>query len=158
MLIMEDITALNIYSGILYKLMPGSAPNLGGLPVVILYDACRGRGKTQTAWIPKEIVTKEDEQQVSTIRNYLVAFATLDKHFSYMHQESKSGSAWMQTVARMLKCHQEDIETVLTKVNGEIEKMAQERDISFQQPQKDGTLNELVYIHPDAKDAQGRVV
>ena len=154
-IIMEDGAQIYVDDQVLAPLLADSIPELGAIPKVILWDACRGENTTQTSWVPtakkKNTHADTEERQLHRVAskgNFLVACATLPEHYAYMRPDNL-GSAWTQILADELKTSKKEIKHVLTDVNTKLEKRAQEDKITFQQPILYSTLNRDVYIHPD---------
>ena len=149
---MEDDTQIHVYNQVLDPLLPESAPKLGDIPKVIFSDACRGENETQTTQIKKKSnptgTGEIQPHRVAAKGNYLIACATLPKHYAYMSPDNL-GSAWTQILAAELKTSKKELNSVLIDVNKKLEERAQRDKIEFQQPITVSTLKKQVYIHPD---------
>ena len=152
---MEDWEKIQVDAQVLAPLLADSAPELGNIPRVVLSDACRGGNETQTTLVPKQgsstSMRGRQMHRLPSVGNFLIACATLPKHYAYMKPDNL-GSAWSQTLAAELKINTEDLESVLTKVTAEMVERAQRDQIEFQQPEKRSTLHKKVYIHPQQED------
>jgi hypothetical protein len=144
-IVMQDSSTVNVETDILQPLLPSSIRKFGEVPKVLLIDACRGHLATATisTKLSLDVITKDT---LPAEGNYLLAYATMPGHLSYMNIYSP-GSAWMQEVADLARKSTKSIEGVLVNVNENLNKRANKGEIYFQQPDMHVRLLREVHIY-----------
>ena len=147
-------------------LFPERAPNIGRIPKLFFFDACRGSNSTQSVAVPRSGANVERQRllrgavkerggtDLKTIfvppqGNTLVAYSTYGNHIA---MESKEGGVWMKTLASKLVQSHESIEAVLTEVREDLLKTYQDPQWTpyMQMPETINTLLKKVYLNPFA--------
>ena len=145
-------------------LFPQRAPNIGRIPKLFFFDACRGSNSTPFVVVPRSGANVERDRllrgavkerggtELSTISvpqngNTLVAYSTLKR---YKAMESSEGGVWMNALASKLVQSHESIEAVLTEVREDLLKTYQDPQWTphMQLPQTVNTLLKKVYLNP----------
>ena len=129
---------------------------LGNIPKLFFIDACRGKNELKPV-----VKTKKKAQELITAEgNYYVAYSTIPKHVAYMKPDDpKSGSAWMQILAKNLQERSESVSDIVETTSSELWKMYEEHPEidTWQQPESMSRLHcGPVYLRPKA-DSPGKL-
>ena len=169
-LVMQDGCQIDICNQFIKPVLPGSAPNIGDIPRIFIIDACRGQNRTETVHVPNVVPTDKgnaanNSDSVSDAQekgghdiplrelpkegNFLVAYSTLPGHVANEYRDK--GSLWLEILASKLSIDSQlSLDDTLTQVNKELmEKCQKERGYVFQQPEKLGRLNDILYLGRD---------
>ena len=170
-LIMQDDKKIDIYDNFVSPVLAGNAKEIGDILKIFFIDACRGDEQTETVDVPtsqgatgkgspsnatsRKGCYKIEFQTVPSEGNCLVAYSTLPGCRSNDYGKA-DGSPWLKILARNLTTNDENIQTVLTDVNGELQAYYREHDdkpwVEFQQPEVVGRINKRLYLLRDGHE------
>ena len=167
-LVMQNGEKMSTWGHLISPVLPGNAPSIGDIPKIFIIDACRGKNETETALVPDIATCKGNASGVNsepdTARrkggysiqmrelpregNFLVAYLTLP---DCLATDYSKGSLWLEILASKLSIDSQlSLDDTLTQVNKELmEKCQKERGYVFQQPEKLGRLNDILYLGRD---------
>ena len=147
---------------IINSLLPHRAPNIGNIPKLFFFDACRGSNDIKPVMVPRSggrVSQNEREvlgrgaNDIKTVLvppegNTLVAYATMPRYKA--HENGEDGGIWMKALASKLVASKEPIEVVLTKVREQLHATYQDPQWAgyMQMPETINTLLRPVYLNP----------
>lgn len=158
-LYMQDGSVVSISKSIIEPLLPKNAKDIGNIPKVFLFDACRGEKETPTLSVPRSSpvpkrLPSRGGSLISTLEipeegNFLVAYSTMPNYKAY--ENGREGGVWFSTLAEQLRRGEYlySFDDLLTEVN-RIMKEGSQDSRKFQQPEKLSRLNEIVSLEVDS--------
>ena len=121
---------------------------IGSIPKLFFIDACRGEKRLE-----KGAPMPEKREVITVEGNYFMAYSTIPKHVAYMNPDDpKSGSDWMQILAKNLKETHASVADVVDYTNEELWKKYEvhRNTDEWEQPE---TVSRLhygpVFLHPN---------
>ena len=144
LLIGEDNGDVHLISEIVKPLAEEHA--IGNIPKLFFVNACRGKNELK----PVVMLKRSARELITAEGNYYVAYSTIPDHVAYTSGDPKSGSAWIQILAKNLQERSEPVSVIVETTNGELWKMYEthpEID-KWQQPESVDRLRGPVYLRP----------
>lgn len=147
---------------IINALLPQRAPNLGNIPKLFFFDACRGSHSMQPVMVARsgrsqqpQSITDRGATDLKTVfvppeGNTLVAYSNI---LDYRAMEGSDGGVWMKVFASQLIESRASIETVLTEVRQKLQQKYQDSQWHqyMQLPETISRLLEPVYLNPQSQ-------
>ena len=110
----NDGQEVNFEEAIIKPLYPRNSPLIGGIPKIVLIDACRGNRGLQAKGGSGSV----ERFDLSVPGDILVAYSTMEGYKSY--EDESSGGYWMQELAKQLKESRKSVGDVIADVNKEM--------------------------------------
>jgi len=144
LLIGEDNGDVHLISEIVKPLAEEHA--IGNIPKLFFVNACRGKNELK----PVVMLKRSARELITAEGNYYVAYSTIPDHVAY--GDPKSGSTWIQILAKNLQDRSEPVSVIVETTNGELWKMYETHPEirKWQQPESVNRLRGPVCLRPKA--------